>query len=102
MAMKSSVFWDIRSCGPLKVSHCFGGICHLRFQSVRTSQARNHHEEGRKVGLWSLPHVPPKRQLAHPLRNECYCLIFRLHICIYIYIYIHVRKAIPATGYGGL
>jgi hypothetical protein len=28
--MKSSIFWDITLCSPLKVSRRFGGICHLR------------------------------------------------------------------------
>jgi hypothetical protein len=29
---KSSVFWDIMSCSPLKVSRHFGGTCHLHLQ----------------------------------------------------------------------
>jgi hypothetical protein len=28
--MKSSIFWDITSCSPLRVNRRFGGICRLR------------------------------------------------------------------------
>jgi hypothetical protein len=41
MGMRSSVFWVTTS---LKISRRFGGIC--RFQQA--SQARNHHEAGRR------------------------------------------------------
>jgi hypothetical protein len=39
--MKTSVFWDIRPCSPLKNNKRFGGICHLHFQSLIISEARN-------------------------------------------------------------
>jgi hypothetical protein len=40
---KSSIFWDITPCSPLKVYRCFRGICRLHLQSLRISQARNQH-----------------------------------------------------------
>jgi hypothetical protein len=42
--MKSTVFWDITPCGPLKVKQYFGGPCHLNLQGQRICQARNQHE----------------------------------------------------------
>jgi hypothetical protein len=39
--MKSSIFWNITPCGPLKVIQCFGGIYRLLIQSLRIIQARN-------------------------------------------------------------
>jgi hypothetical protein len=41
MVMKSSVFWDITQCSPLKVNRCVWGICRLHLQGWRISQARN-------------------------------------------------------------
>lgn len=42
--MKSSVFWDIMPCRPLKVIWCFGGICRLHLQGWRVNQVRSQHE----------------------------------------------------------
>jgi hypothetical protein len=44
--MKSSVFWDITPCRPLKVSRRFGGTCHLQLQGPSVNWARNHNETG--------------------------------------------------------
>jgi hypothetical protein len=41
VVMKSSIFWDIMSCSPLKVNRRFGGTCRLHFQGLRIIQARN-------------------------------------------------------------
>jgi hypothetical protein len=53
MLIKSSVFWDITPCSPLKVDRCFGGTSHLHFQGRRIRQARNQSEAGRKQILVS-------------------------------------------------
>jgi hypothetical protein len=37
--MKSTIFWDITPCSPLKVNRRFGGTC-LHLQGLRISQAR--------------------------------------------------------------
>jgi hypothetical protein len=42
MVMKSSIFWDITPCSPLKVN-CFRETCHLQLQGWRISQARDQH-----------------------------------------------------------
>jgi hypothetical protein len=39
--MKSSVFWDITPCSPLKVNGQFGGTCHLHLQGLGICQVRN-------------------------------------------------------------
>jgi hypothetical protein len=44
VVIKSSVFWDITSCNPLKFGQRFGGICRLHLQDRRISQVRNQHE----------------------------------------------------------
>jgi hypothetical protein len=46
MIMKSSVFWDMTPCSPLKVNQCFGGISQFRLHCRRISQARQQHEAG--------------------------------------------------------
>jgi hypothetical protein len=50
--MKTSVFWDITPCNPLKVGRRFGGTCRLHHQGRRISQARNQHEAGSKQSLY--------------------------------------------------
>jgi hypothetical protein len=42
--MKSSIFWDIMLCGPLRVNRCFGGKCRLHLQGRIISQERNQHK----------------------------------------------------------
>jgi hypothetical protein len=37
--MKSSIFWDITACGPLKVNECIRGTCLLDLLDRRISQA---------------------------------------------------------------
>jgi hypothetical protein len=49
LAMKGSVFWDIRPRSSLKVKEPFEGTCCLYRQSRRISQARNWHETGIKL-----------------------------------------------------
>jgi hypothetical protein len=39
VVLKSSFFWDITSCSPLKVNRHFGGTCHLHLQGQRISHA---------------------------------------------------------------
>jgi hypothetical protein len=36
--MKSSTFWDITPCSPLKIIRCFGGTYRLNIQGRRTGQ----------------------------------------------------------------
>jgi hypothetical protein len=38
-SLKCSVFWDITSCGPLKLNRCFGVTCRLHLHSWRISLA---------------------------------------------------------------
>jgi hypothetical protein len=45
---KTSVFWDITPCIPLKVNQRYGGTCGFHLQGRRISQARNHREAGSK------------------------------------------------------
>jgi hypothetical protein len=42
--MKSSIFWNIMLCSPLKVNQRFGGTYRLHLQGQRMSQARNQRE----------------------------------------------------------
>jgi hypothetical protein len=41
VVMKSSVFWDIMPCSPLKLYRRFGGTCRLHLQRRRICQARS-------------------------------------------------------------
>jgi hypothetical protein len=43
VVLKTSMFWDMTPCSPLKVNRRFGEICRLHLQSRSTSQARNQH-----------------------------------------------------------
>jgi hypothetical protein len=52
--MKSSVFWDITLCSPLKFCRRFGGTCSLH-QGRITSHVRNQHEAGSNPGLFFDP-----------------------------------------------
>jgi hypothetical protein len=44
VVMKSSIFWDITMCSPLKVNRRFGRICRLHLEGRRIGQTRNQHE----------------------------------------------------------
>jgi hypothetical protein len=46
--MKSSIFWDITLCSPLKDNRCFGGTCRLHLQGRRKSHERNRREASSK------------------------------------------------------
>jgi hypothetical protein len=46
--LRSSVFWDITPCSPLKVNQNFGGTCRLHLQGRKISQARNQRDAGSK------------------------------------------------------
>jgi hypothetical protein len=51
--MKSSIFWDITSCSPLKVNARFGGTFRVCLQGQRFNQARNQHDVGSKLTIAS-------------------------------------------------
>jgi uncharacterized membrane protein len=44
--MKNTIFWDIKSCIPLKVNRRFGVTCHILFQSRRIIRPRNKRDGG--------------------------------------------------------
>jgi hypothetical protein len=52
---KSTLFWDITPCSPLKVNRHFGGIYCLHLQGRRKSRARNQHESRWGAESFSLP-----------------------------------------------
>jgi hypothetical protein len=59
VVMKSTVFWYITPCSPLKVNRNFGGTYHHHLQGRRISGAISQHES-----RWlSRTYVPPKRRL---------------------------------------
>jgi hypothetical protein len=69
VVMKSSVFWDIMLCSPLKINRCFGGTLCFHTQGRRISHARNQHEEGSLLTYlrsWALLEKPP---IVQPLKN---------------------------------
>jgi hypothetical protein len=41
LVMKSTIFWDITPCNPLKVNRRFGGTYCLHLQGRKISRARN-------------------------------------------------------------
>jgi hypothetical protein len=47
--IKSTIFWDITPCSPLKVSRRFGGTYHLHLQGRRKNRARNQRENRRQA-----------------------------------------------------
>jgi hypothetical protein len=49
--MKSSIFWDITTCGSLKVNRRFGRACRLHLQGRRISRARNQGESRWHAGF---------------------------------------------------
>jgi hypothetical protein len=51
VVMKSTIFWDITPCSPLKVNRRFGWTYRLHYQSRRISQIRNQREENSKQSL---------------------------------------------------
>jgi hypothetical protein len=51
LVLKSSIFWDITPCSPLKENGRFGGIHRLHLQGRRMNQARTHREAGSKHSL---------------------------------------------------
>jgi hypothetical protein len=44
--LKSSIFWDITTCSPLKANRRFGGTCRFHLQGRRRCQERNQPEAG--------------------------------------------------------
>jgi hypothetical protein len=44
VVMKSTIFWDITPCSPLKIDWRFGGIYRLHLQGRRIIRARNQRE----------------------------------------------------------
>jgi hypothetical protein len=44
VVMKSTIFWDITPCSPLKFNRRFGGTYRLHLQGRRISQAINQRE----------------------------------------------------------
>jgi hypothetical protein len=62
--MKSSIFWDITPCSPLKVNRSFGETCRLHLQGGRISQANNQREAGSNADWFSTDYTSssPRKQ----------------------------------------
>jgi hypothetical protein len=76
VVMKSSNFWDITPCSPLKVNRRFGGTCLLHVQGQRIRQARSMKGIKQSSALLTLqPKIEAtcssKRQVTHPRRQHC-------------------------------
>jgi hypothetical protein len=79
---KSSIFWDITPCSPLKLNRRFGGTCCFHLQCRRISQARNQREGSdpedqsnmflRNVGWFSTDYAAyiPEDRILHNHRCE--------------------------------
>jgi hypothetical protein len=52
--MKSTVFWDIMLCSPLKVNRRFGGKYRLKFQARRIGRGRNARESKWQAALLAI------------------------------------------------
>jgi hypothetical protein len=48
VVMKSTIFWDITLCSPLKINPRFEGTYLLHLKSLKISQARCQHESRRQ------------------------------------------------------
>jgi hypothetical protein len=57
--MKSSIFWDVTLCSPLKVNRRFGGTCRLHHQGQRINRATSMKAGGKQ----SLPPAGYKHYL---------------------------------------
>jgi hypothetical protein len=58
VVMKSSIFWDIILCSPLKVEQHFGETCRPHLQGQTVSQAKTSMKQ--VVPCWQWQHVPHK------------------------------------------
>jgi hypothetical protein len=70
VVMKSSVFWDITLCSPLKVNRCFVGIYCLHLQGRRVRQARKQCEAGSKLSLFIPTHEIDLLSLTRLIKSE--------------------------------
>jgi hypothetical protein len=52
VAMKTTIFWPITPCSPLKVSRRFRGTYRLHLQGQRISRARNQRESRRQAAVF--------------------------------------------------
>jgi hypothetical protein len=51
VVMKSTIFWDITACSPLKANRRYGGIYCLHLQGLKIIRARNQRESRWQTGL---------------------------------------------------
>jgi hypothetical protein len=90
VVMKSTIFWDITPCSPLRFNRCFGGTYRLHLQGQRIRQTRSQHESKWKAERILRPrrwrrYVPPKRQLTlnglHGIISSSEMLLFTRLCC---------------------
>jgi hypothetical protein len=78
VVIKSSSFWDITPCSPLKVNRHFGGTCRLHLQGGRIRQARNQRDFQRTT-LGFIPEESTLRDGRIFMNDECpLCVYFVL------------------------
>jgi hypothetical protein len=70
--MKSSIFWDITACNPLKVNGHFGGTCqpHIQGRRINLTKIENEACSKQSITAWLIlrpwrwrRHIPLKRRL---------------------------------------
>jgi hypothetical protein len=51
VVMKSTIFWDVTPCSPLKVNRCFGGTYGLHFHGEKWAEQETSVRAGGKQSL---------------------------------------------------
>jgi hypothetical protein len=75
VVMRSSIFWHITICSPLKAHRRFRGICLVHLQDRRIGQARNQHKARDKLNYSSRSkNNPSKENRLNQLAN-CFAII---------------------------
>jgi hypothetical protein len=103
--MKSSVFWNITSCSPLKVNRRSGETCRLHIQGRRISRVRELFERRRQAESRSQLRLP----LAFTLFScSAYSLILKMEAICFFETSVgfqqttrcYIPEEIPVTGRG--
>jgi hypothetical protein len=91
VVMKSSIFWDVTPCSPLKLKRRFGETCGLHLQGRRIGLARNQRKsKWQEKPAWLIlrpwrrrRHVPPKHRLTFKELHGVICWYQRTR-CLHI------------------
>jgi hypothetical protein len=98
ITMKSSIFWNITLCSPVKFKPCFEGTCRLLLHARNESHIRNQHETNSKYSPEDAADIFPETSVNFHRNTISYARCYRSEMAVKIYNFWDIMPCSPVKA----